>query len=310
MAEKIFHIIGRVIDQSGQGVEGLRVEAWDKDLIFNDLVGSAETDAEGRFEIQFKESYFKEIFIDRKPDLFFKVFQNDELIKSTEDSVLWNVKVGEKEIEIKVDIPTKSQVFKVKGTILQPDGTPVAGATVKAFDKNIRKETLLGEATTDKAGRYEITYRAEKFLQANKKRPDPIVRAFDQEGQEIAVSEIIYNAKQVETVDLVVGGAQYRGPSEYQQRIKTLTPLLKELELSGLTDEDIDFLSGKTGIDPGQITHLVLAARYAKKTDLPQEIFYGLFRQNLPTSLPALLAQNPDIQKSSLEAAVRDNIVP
>lgn len=55
MKNKEFHITGRIIDRTGQGVEGLRLEAWDKDLFFDDLVGSAETDAEGFFEIRFKE---------------------------------------------------------------------------------------------------------------------------------------------------------------------------------------------------------------------------------------------------------------
>jgi protocatechuate 3,4-dioxygenase beta subunit len=117
-----------------------------------------KNDADGRFDIQFDESYFKEIFFDRKPDLFFKVFQNDELIKSTEDSLLWNVEAGETEIEIKVDIPTPSQIFKVKGTVLQPEGTPLAGVVVKAFDKDLRHEEELGEVSTNQAGEYEFTY--------------------------------------------------------------------------------------------------------------------------------------------------------
>ena len=313
MKAKEFHISGRVKDRkTRQGIAGLRVEAWDKDLIIDDLLGSSETDADGRFEIQFKESYFKEIIFDRRPDLYFKVFQNDELLKSTEDSVLWNVAAGETEIEIMLDIPMASQTFKVQGTILEPDGTPVAEATVKAFDKNIRTETLLGEATTaNQTGRYEITYRAEEFLQSGKKQPDLIVRVFNPDGEEIAFTkEPVYNARQIEEVNLITGNEEYKGPSEYERLMDTLSPLLKDLELAELTDDDVEFLAGKTGIASGQIVHLVLAARYAGKTELPPEIFYGLFRQNLPTSLPALLAQNMEIQEGALEAAFKGNIVP
>lgn len=112
-ANKTFRILGRVFYQSTrQGVSGLRVEAWDNDLIFDDLVGSATTDAEGRFQVDFTDSYFKELFLDQLPDLFFKVFHGDELIKSTENSVMWNVTAGDTEVVIEVDIPPPGDVPK------------------------------------------------------------------------------------------------------------------------------------------------------------------------------------------------------
>ena len=94
------HLVDRV---SGDRVQGLRVEAWDKDLLINDLIGSGITDKKGTFEFIFDESYFSELFVDRKPDLFFKVYQNDRLIRSTEDSILWNVDAGNHVFDIEID---------------------------------------------------------------------------------------------------------------------------------------------------------------------------------------------------------------
>ncbi|MBW2740659.1 MAG: hypothetical protein JRE64_17860, partial [Deltaproteobacteria bacterium] len=328
MTHKTFRITGRVIDQTGQGVEGLQIEAWDKDLFFDDFVGSAETGSGGSFEMKFEESYFKEIFA-RRPDLFFKIFRQDELIPGAEfkiqvqlptgktkkgsgNAVFCKVASGTTNVTIKLQIPAGSQLFKVRGRVLEPDGRPVVGAKVIAFDIRLKNvEVELGEGITNEAGRYEITYKAELFLKANKKRPDLDVRVYNQQGDKIAwlLEPPIYNAKQVVTVDLIVGGEAYEGPSEYQQIMDTLSPLLQDLELSELTDEDVDFLAGKTGTSSEQIVHLVLASRYAKKTELPPELFYGLFRQNLPTSLPALLAQSADIVRQAMDAAVNANIV-
>ena len=58
------------------------------------------------FHMAFEASSFQEKFLDRRPDLFFKVFHEGTLIISTEDSVLWNVEAGETEIVIEVDMPT------------------------------------------------------------------------------------------------------------------------------------------------------------------------------------------------------------
>lgn len=121
MTHKTFRITGRVIDQTGQGVEGLRVEAWDKDLFFDDFLGKATTDEQGCFTIEFDESYYQELCFDRKPDIFFKVYKDNTLVKSTEDSVLWNVSAGDREIIIHVEgewpiqfIRFSINAFKVK----------------------------------------------------------------------------------------------------------------------------------------------------------------------------------------------------
>jgi hypothetical protein len=100
MEERTFRISGRVVDQNNQGVKGLRIEAWDKDRIRNDLVGEYITEGDGTFRIDFQESYFQEVFGDQRPDLFFKVYDNDKLIHSTENSVLWNVETGREVIMI------------------------------------------------------------------------------------------------------------------------------------------------------------------------------------------------------------------
>jgi hypothetical protein len=114
--EKKYRITARVIDrQTSSGVPELRVEAWDKDLIFDDSLSSAVTDSQGAFQFEFDESYFTELFLDRRPDLFFKVYHEDKLIKSTEDSIIWNVKPGDTELVINVDAPTSSSPLVWRG---------------------------------------------------------------------------------------------------------------------------------------------------------------------------------------------------
>jgi hypothetical protein len=92
MTDTIFRINGRLVEKlTGLTLAGLRVEAWDKDLICDDVVGSVVTNQRGEFQIEFTESKFRDLFLDRRPDIFFKVYRADELIASTEDSVWWDL---------------------------------------------------------------------------------------------------------------------------------------------------------------------------------------------------------------------------
>ena len=109
MAKKKYQASGQVIDRkTKRGVPGLRVEAWDKDEKYNDFLGVAITDRSGCFQMSFDETYFREYAPDTSPDLFFKIYRGQRLLlKSTEDSVLWNAKTTTK-VKIEVELPSPS----------------------------------------------------------------------------------------------------------------------------------------------------------------------------------------------------------
>ena len=111
MSKKIYRVQGQVIHQQNRNaLRGVRVEIWDKDKKYHDLLGERLTDNEGRFERVFDETYFGDCTPDRMPDLFFKVYQGEQLLKSTEDSVLWDVREGDIPVTIEIDMPVEKQV--------------------------------------------------------------------------------------------------------------------------------------------------------------------------------------------------------
>lgn len=59
--------------ESGIPVPGLLVRAFDKDLIFHDLLGNAVTASDGTFSIGYNEKDFREIF-EKRPDIFLHIY--------------------------------------------------------------------------------------------------------------------------------------------------------------------------------------------------------------------------------------------
>src|SRR3954469_16365136 len=86
-------VTGRVsIQESGEGIPGLHVKAVDKDLIFDDVLGTAVTDANGDYEITYERRDFAELF-EKAPDLYIIVRDpsNKRILSSSEDQVRCNV---------------------------------------------------------------------------------------------------------------------------------------------------------------------------------------------------------------------------
>ena len=71
--------------------------------------------------------------------------------------------------------------------------------------------------------------------------------------------------------------------SEYARYIRELRPLLENVSISELTDDDVEFLTGETGIPTEHLRFLKLDASWSKQHGITQAIYYGLFRQNIPT---------------------------
>lgn len=64
---------GKVVDkENGQGIGGVTVSLYDKDLLFDDVLGTTLTDEEGSFEVTYQTEAFRDLF-EAKPDLYVKV---------------------------------------------------------------------------------------------------------------------------------------------------------------------------------------------------------------------------------------------
>jgi Transthyretin-like family len=91
-------VVGTVVEEeSGRPLEGLVVRAFDKDILFDDRLGSVHTNASGAFEISYTETQFRD-FNETQPDLYVKVFDasGKKLLHSTKKDVRWGAEVLER----------------------------------------------------------------------------------------------------------------------------------------------------------------------------------------------------------------------
>ena len=155
--------------------------------------------------------------------------------------------------------------------IRHQDGTALAGLIVRAFDKDLRSEELLGAATSNADGHYQVIYTPDKFARSEKKIADLIVRAFSPEGLQLAESSILFNAPVAATINLTVTPLPPVTVSEYEQLVADVAPVLDGVSIADMTDQNIAFLAGDTGDPPDRITFVRLAAQLSRQTTVPTE---------------------------------------
>ena len=74
-----FWIEGLLLEEeTGRPLRDLIVRAYDKDLVFDDVLGFATSDADGAFKIVFSSDQFSDLF-EKRPDIYLRIFASDGL---------------------------------------------------------------------------------------------------------------------------------------------------------------------------------------------------------------------------------------
>lgn len=92
---------GKVVDENDQGIAGLTISLYDKDLLFDDVLGTTVTDDNGNFKFIYRTEAFRNLF-EKKPDIYLKVLNaKGETLYSSKKAVRCNVE-REEYFEIKI----------------------------------------------------------------------------------------------------------------------------------------------------------------------------------------------------------------
>ncbi len=83
-------------EETGRPLSHLIVRAFDRDLVFDDKLGFATTDDDGRFEIRFGVDRFRDVW-ETRPDLYLRIYDKSgsRLLHETTDAIRWNASPSE-----------------------------------------------------------------------------------------------------------------------------------------------------------------------------------------------------------------------
>ena len=254
-----------------------------------------------------------------------------------------------------------SQPFVIIGNIVFA-GNDLLEGRVEAYDRDLpsleqRGATpqLLGQSPIDSNFRFRIEFTDEQFRRGegetsqrrlrrtSKIRPDLSFRVIDATGQALTITSIIaqqreYRPDQIifnvppnlEDIEIRVELAPELGDSEYERLVAAIAPVLEDLPLADLTEDDVVFLINELGLEQQletqqQIQWLRRSALLSRQTDVPIEAFYGWGRKNQPTDfaelagsdvekLPSivkkLLSREDAVLRQTLVMAIEENIIP
>lgn len=205
--------------------------------------------------------------------------------------------------------------YKLQGFVRRLDGSPVPNQPTRVFDIDLRHRQLLGQCETDDKGHYLITYTSAEFRRAEKASADLRVEAIDCHNPDrvLGSSPILFNASEDASLDVVLGGDEVRGPSEYDALLAAIRPVLDGVDVADLVEnadhQDATFLVGETGVDRDHLEILILAHKTASTTGVDARLLYALFRQGGSTDLQSLFQIGRDDLLASARAAVGENII-
>ena len=284
-------------DQDDQPVAGARIAIKTRNNGFDQALAPATSNKTGRaFLLDFSTlvtEFFKEL-----PPVWWEVTQEGKTWPTIHHAFDWEsfirfpdtialVQVQTKEHAPEEPEPTTDQ-FSISGTAFLANEAPAVGYTVRAYDRDLRSEQLLGEAETDAEGNYHIPYTPEQFRRADKGHADLRLRVFDKNEREVTIaplreaSSTLFNADPNTEANLHL---QTEAPppvtSLYDRMVAAITPLLDGATLNELTGEDAQFLNREVDFSASQLFWIAEDRRLTQQTGLPTSVFFAWALQEI-----------------------------
>jgi len=228
-----------------------------------------------------------------------------------------------------------SRSFTVTGTVRLRNGEVKKRQQLLAFDLDLRGVAVyrsikniaeiqknrgfefLDQTVSDNRGNYRITFYDWQYGQAERKKADVVVYAL--EGKEIIGRSRMVNSEDysdkglVHDLDVIITEEDKR--TEYETLMKELNTFLKETKTSlgeiAKSRDQLVFTAGELDVDLARINIAASAELLIKQEEkqLSHELLYGLGRQNIRLSWPALYKKQEEELRRAIAKSVDERII-
>lgn len=252
-------------------------------------LNSTITSKNGSFELLFTDPLVQEL-LKRQPTIFFKIYQEDELLMGGHSDKIWQVDEFLEEVSFEVGLVGEKSGGKdnrtLQGIVSDAQGKPVHDVRVIAFDRLMRGEKKLGESTTDRFGKYLVRYSAATVKREGEEKADILVKVYSNEKKllyQSGLNDILFNAPQHARFNISLTETPGPKPSEftiYQETIARVAGNVAFDQLEESTNNrDITFLSKQTGLDFTFLEYFSLAFKVKKQFGIGPAITYAILRE-------------------------------
>jgi hypothetical protein len=176
---------------------------------------------------------------------------------------------------------------------------------------------FLGEAVSDNQGNYRITFYDWQYGQAERKKVDVVVYAVEKEKiighSRMVNSEDYFDKGLVRDLDVIITVEDKR--TEYKVLMNELNASLKESKTSlsaiATSRDQLVFTAGELDVDLLRINIAASAELLAKEEEKPlsHELLYGIGRQNIRLSWPALYKKQEEELRGAIAKSVDERII-
>jgi hypothetical protein len=197
---------------------------------------------------------------------------------------------------------------QVRGQVRQLGGQQLAGAVVKLFHVQLRREEELGSGSTDRTGRYAITY----MPPADRARGRAFnirVVAQSNDGAALAESPVVFDAQPDEVVDLEQADDGGSVRSEYDRLQDELADTLGDIAVEDLSPDERELVARSSGAPEQRIETLANARRLGRAWGVSAEVAFALLQDGVSADQRGLLTRRlPDLRQLLITATERDVI--